>query len=1160
MQKLALQKAQNLVRGALAKANSRKFTEGTRNSFRQNQKERFNRRPEPINQKKILYQFRVNFRSALQQSRPLIKPNDYSDFIKWSYEQVEKLFPAHLNSAFANDYLDGVYSSAEIPLEDELRWSTAIINQHAEVINKHRVYADELAQELLQNNIAALSILEKSIREIGGSFWAVQLKLALKHSLEGLESQKEYYAEIRKLYPRGFLAFLAYQTSVRNEDRTDIEKFKQEFSARKFENYREYFAYRLINEWPYSPEGLSTIFRAEQSNSVVDLYETFVRFAQKVVKDPKLQRYKDLISQSLKSIKGVDDYRLRKLGLILHAQADKIDTRPFSYLESFLSGDPSSIPKLGSSKQVLDPWFYIYTAWRVASIKDSAVSNGTILQPLINFIKKGNNNKNRMLEIEKLSLNYDGVDCVVGLFEFCKHTQVHSLEKCFDFTSVGVHCKTIGIEDFSIENGLQWTDFLKEINTKSSLIFDNLLEYTDSKSIGDVETVPYLLKIFAYLKFGNFYKAEAELRHLLENNNSGLASNFLYPLLVQCTIALGEREKTISEICNAIIRYGGAVHNIPLEKSLAHYEYSDFKKLLPKLDPIICLYALWEATKEDKHLSYTRYSVRSFLKQNSKKPPSLIYEGRAELSNAQKYFLKFICIPNILDSSPVFSGSRALIEERQSILGELISRDPSNSAEYEVEILDLTSKQKIEEGLKLIDRNRINVDEAAIRSWASRELKSKFDRFSDLISAGIGDEKNFDEVITELNIAQRTGKGVLFTPKTEADFELVELLHSLKHEFLHNSVHGLDAFLSKRIRHQSFLGMIRGPLEFEDLITAKNSARGEYKANIFWLDKFQTLSSEEKQRLSDAFKVFARKFDDLINEVREQKLQVFSEEQKLGMFRIEINPAILLLVRSIAKDDRDIEEFCKTAFVVFWPILFNSLERVRTFIHDELRMQIDELVSELKFNLRETCSDHTSFKELSAKLSKAASEVQTAIGVVESWFQSPKKEDLLQVFELNEAVNIAIEATKKIHKAFTPDIKLNVDGTTKVNAGSLVLLAEILLICFDNVKNRSRLKSPRVWVSIDLNTEENIIDIKFENDVAPGVRTKELDASLAKRQREIDAGKLGEKVSREGGSGFYKIASDVHKSKKGMLKFGFESDELFAVKVHLAFVPDEAPQ
>jgi hypothetical protein len=100
------------------------------------------------------------------------------------------------------------------------------------------------------------SILDDINKKNGFSLWSIQLRIALENLRGGLEAQKKYTSEVRSKFRQGLLNFISYHTSVRNEEKTTTQKFKDDIIKRidnhkYFEDFvKTYTKYKLTSEIP----------------------------------------------------------------------------------------------------------------------------------------------------------------------------------------------------------------------------------------------------------------------------------------------------------------------------------------------------------------------------------------------------------------------------------------------------------------------------------------------------------------------------------------------------------------------------------------------------------------------------------------------------------------------------------------------------------------------------------------------------------------------------------------------------------------------------------------------------------------------------------------------------------------------------------------------
>jgi hypothetical protein len=115
-------------------------------------------------------------------------------------------------------------------------------------------------------------------------------------------------------------------------------------------------------------------------------------------------------------------------------------------------------------------------------------------------------------------------------------------------------------------------------------------------------------------------------------------------------------------------------------------------------------------------------------------------------------------------------------------------------------------------------------------------------------------------------------------PKNEASDLLILMFSKLFLECLTNPEHGLDCYLSIRIRHGALSGQLRGPLEEEKIITQRAGATQLYKRNDYWLDKFNYLDGGSVEQLNALLATFSHDYDEVIDTFVSERVQVQSDQ------------------------------------------------------------------------------------------------------------------------------------------------------------------------------------------------------------------------------------------------------------------------------------------
>ncbi|NWA91460.1 hypothetical protein HX807_22875 [Pseudomonas sp. D8002] len=201
------------------------------------------------------------------------------------------------------------------------------------------------------------------------------------------------------------------------------------------------------------------------------------------------------------------------------------------------------------------------------------------------------------------------------------------------------------------------------------------------------------------------------------------------------------------------------------------------------------LYMLWNITESDSTASHLRFKIGQIIRRKEIRNPAKLASLEGIIpKHLLVYFLKNACIPSLIDQARVVSTTAAILEQRQDVCSALRVLDAANADEYESEIYEITNRQILEAGQRIVDGTRIHVDVDALARWATRELQEDFYRYKDL--AQVITTLEFDDVMQGLLIdGQLPNSASSFD---EADAVLYSLLTKISNEFLNNPLFGLD--------------------------------------------------------------------------------------------------------------------------------------------------------------------------------------------------------------------------------------------------------------------------------------------------------------------------------------------------------------------------------
>jgi hypothetical protein len=1123
--------------------------------------------------------FRSGVRKLLLDARVALHPSQFDGFLNWVNHQIEAQLADFTHLPIGYEELRGVFTEAPLAtLERELLWITARIRADSARLNAFRSEAEKVERLVFtgqfEDAIGALQLIE---RAFGTTLWSVQLRIALEHQAGGLERQKRYTAEVRGVYRRGLLGFVAYHTSVRNEDRTTLAKFLDDIKARidKHQYYepfvKTYVRYRLAGEWPASEFGLADILRVEQSHSSIDIFETFVAVAQEIARREDFLEIRSVLAKCLRSLTAIADFRLAKAALVL----DGCDThraltcRNTEISDALFRSDARLSARVARrtlrSPIGIDPWQFIYAGLAFAHATRPRARElrrpQDISQLIARTLSRCDALDDPFAQLGKLATNLRGLPTAAGLLDLIPLLRRSRPDDPWRPWLVGMNSPTVGVEDLVP-------------NTVSS---DLNIQAAKGRSVGPTEAAwrcfhgvkhdptdvsQAALTLFTtagLLREGQYQQVVDTLGTQDANWEPEPLRSMAALMLLHAYFCLGDRQNVITLIADEGTRNESNRRLLPVLPALEHYAWSDYKAVSAPLAAPIALHLLWTANENSTTASSLRFATGTVFRTSGVARPSKLFDLADIFPRHQLvYFLRAVCVPHILDVSRVLKGSREVVEERQAICAALRDLDPANADDYESEVLSISNQLARDEGQWIVDRTRIYVDTDALSRWAAKELSEDYARYRDLLGVDVGTSQNFDDVLKELAMTVPSQRST-FTPENEADAVLVSILRRIGEEFLNNPSFGFDFYLSKRIRHQSFIGLIRGPLEFARLITTRESESGGYHRNEFWLEKFAFGSTEAKEALNDAFAKFAANFDETLIAAKDTKFHVQSQERPDGLLYLDLSTQLITLARAIVRMDATLPDFINTTVALLWAALEPSLAKARCFISENLKTKITVGFDELRATVRKLAEQNPAFLEFDMEIGRCSTEVQHALDDVATWFSHADIEAHKRFFKLDQIVNIAIDSALKCQRAFEPDICCEVDSDLEMSATSLVFVHDTLFVALDNVRAHSGFKEPKINVHVQANTEDGTLTIGVRSDAKAQNRAKQ-DEELRRIRQIIDAGNFGRHTRREGGSGFLKLAAVVRQSAKGRIDFGFTDAGQFQLTVTYSLLIQERDQ
>lgn len=477
------------------------------------------------------------------------------------------------------------------------------------------------------------------------------------------------------------------------------------------------------------------------------------------------------------------------------------------------------------------------------------------------------------------------------------------------------------------------------------------------------------------------------------------------------------------------------------------------------------------------------------------------------------YFLRFVAVPEVVDSSIYVASTDELESERISVLQLLQELDPEQMDEYSREISSLRKKSEIRNAIQTVTQSKIYIDTDGIRTSLTSDLIALYERFREVSSL----------TSSQRQVIPSVGRDVLiFALSDEAAVLARRIFLELRDRFVSSNEYGLDSYLSTRVRHGTLAGQLRNIFEREKLVTRLNPAGDGYEPNREWLPPHLGLSIDLALSI-DSFSAverelarFSATIDEIIADVRDSWIQIrttdsnnnsaffdfaFSDEE---MFRLHF--AFLGM---------DYESILDVCIEVLWERTAECLERLREAIRTDLLQRFTEALD----HLREK-ADRLGASDLAMAVGRCRTAIQNELETVVAWFVVAD-EEIPKDFELEIAAETAVEIVSGAYSAtkFRPETMIA--SSVSLPGWCLTHVLDLFQILLENVIKHSRPETPecRVCTSFD----GKIARIVVENALPSRVALGELRKQLPDLQDRANQTAATGAIRREGGTGFYKL-------------------------------------
>ncbi len=1060
----------------------------------------------------------------------------------------------------------------------EILWALARALQFAESIKDFLGERQAFEIAVLENNYGnATSRLEAIEERFGKSVWLYQNQLAASYisvrENEHVDVANRINDEVKGT---NILPLLIYYIQRRGEGAVLREKLRGELAEKISEpTYLKYFQAKLFDFTDSTEEAVASLLFVDSQASIIDHYDSLIHVLQAAISDEMIP---DEMSSLIRSIADKlynqtrDDRLLGAMAVLglprqrfgasdTHRRADAIE----AYTENRYDDCISIAKEVLRTAQQDSALRVLYVKSHVEIDRSIPAETGII----------GQINENLFNVISARDQFFRSAHALLVLADrYCDHSWM-------------LYLRVVVLFEIGAEQDRRVQRWMRDIYVRDLFVTPFTALCTDP---------PAAERIISDLEKNNQFPATIALvKNILLGSNNGDA-----PLTARAA-RYKARELLVngdySEAANLYMRsaneenrtaiklraLGGASLALMLNKQYglavdtlvnAYLEFPHAPTLLPVEKLVECLPELesWPNTirlglllnlaqqiVEGNDLSEQRLAFEKFCIDNKIFSPADLSLRTDEFGlGCVIGYLTSVWQPEVMRQTLIYTSEEQIEEARIDACRVLARIDPTRVRVHQEELASRIKQQEISKATVLVEQSKVYVDIESIKRTLRSRLKNSYAQYKSSLSQHAKPEDEIVRKFESLFSGIDTSLSLLLSKvhilnsgvASTTDLQFGAIFSEIAKEFLTGD-HGLNAYLSTRVRHGKFVDALRKAVMDEHLVTAKTSG-DIYAPNNFWIDRL--IQASTKNELIGAIEDFARNFDNSLAFVRDKKIQIRTffdlksgEGNADGLFIYQFSVLERRLVQTYDANFEDFEELIVKCVDTLWEKTDANLVLVREYLTESLKIQLMELFDKLTFKVNAGSGPGTS--GLLNAIARARTATQQALDNVVSWFRRNEVYDR-QDFDIDFAPQIAASMVNRTMSMLVPwsgpvcEIEVS-DG--KLPGRTLDALVDIFYVLFENAVKYVEAHGVLLDVRIKLRYHRGDFSGEvLSNALEPSTEhLKHLD-QIRESLATPESRRLAQS---EGRSGFRKIyiALENPLYKSPSLSFAHESDRKFRV-------------
>ncbi|MBG0868222.1 MULTISPECIES: hypothetical protein [Burkholderia] len=1067
--------------------------------------------------------------------------------------------------------------SSAIQFSDELR----------EFVHQRRKFERAL---LAQDRETVDLVLDDVQRAFGWSLWLIQNRLTVTQLWDGIDqrrAQSRQYDE--QINDNNFLALLIRFISQRCEG-TTVPGYLQGELTRAFGEdaaASDYFVYARVKlfELGSTPiDSMPATLSIESQACAIDYYETLIAFLQTIAADPSVPlTFADQLDRPVSLLyRRIRDPRLAPVVIALCSKQEEvaIDSKRAWIIEKYSAGQYA---------EMLEP-AYGYIANHpddvsmLALIIKVSIKIGKEIKPLSGLLGEVSENLEKVFRFS--------ADAYAAAYSILRLN-----DRFFGQSWIG-YARALVVSELAQEQEHYPTATLRRVYALDQYVtpFTQVLrrlEASDSFPAFIREAFPTTSSVYLLVSKGVANDKGGEVdafrekkylgRYYLHTGDYELALETFEWL---ADTAVTEEEKARAGACLALAQAGAGDLRSSTETLVSTYlGWPDVPTILPipQLTEMLgkpqgwpntisvpLLFELYANYFKDDRLPHLRYAFEKFQIDNDINQPEDFKLRVAEYGIEKVVmYLDKVWRPEVMRQTLLYEGTREIEEARVRVCRVLADIDSKNSSVYLNEIRERVKQQEIAKATNLVEQSKVYVDISAIKKALQIKLGDAYAKYKGAMQALPVQSDNFVEVIADL-LAEIRGKNesiakalshshiLAGSATNELDVQFASMFSEVTNEFL-NGDHGLNAYLSTRVRHGTLSNILRKSVADQRLITERQEGKTSYLPNEYWNGELSELREAQRVKLLQALDHFSENFDSIIDHVRDDLIQIAVIHELIDQGR---HPSALFVYSSsnlerrymqeYDKGLRNLGEFINRCVETLWEKTDENLAHVQQVLSTTIRTRFMNAFDRLSDEIGAVGVDHL-IGALHDSIARARTDLQIKLAVVVSWFRRSEvydRQDYSPDFAVFVATNMITNTMSAASGWQGVEVKCDA-GSVSMPGRTLDGMVDISCALIENAITHSDLPISELHVKFDIRTKDGRVSVIVENNSNQNLAIAANMERLAALRMDIVQNQSRRKAQIEGKSGFRKIWATINapQYRDPHLDFGFSDKDHFRVEL-----------